>query len=73
LDSEPEKYEKFYKSFGIQLKYGLLNSYGAKRELLSDHIYSIHPKRRNDSHRRICKKNAGRAEIYLLYPAVTAF
>ena len=36
LESDPDKYEVFYKSFGIQLKYGILNSYGANRDLLSD-------------------------------------
>jgi len=38
LESEPEKYEGFYKSFGIQLKYGILNAFGANRDLLSDLI-----------------------------------
>ncbi len=36
MDSEPEKYQKFFKSFGLQLKYGILNSYGEKKDLLSD-------------------------------------
>lgn len=36
MDKEPEKYEKFYGSFGLQLKYGILQEFGAKRELLSD-------------------------------------
>ncbi len=31
-----EKYLKFFKSFGIQLKYGILNNFGMKKELLSD-------------------------------------
>ena len=30
------QYEKFFKSFAPQLKYGILNTYGAKRELLED-------------------------------------
>ena len=38
LENDPEKYEKFYKSFGPQLKYGILNSYGAYKDLLSDLI-----------------------------------
>lgn len=38
LEKEPDKYEKFYKSFGMQLKYGILNSYGATRETLEDLI-----------------------------------
>ena len=44
LENDREKYEKFYKSFGIQLKYGLLSDYGAHRDVLSDLIlfYSMH-------------------------------
>lgn len=36
MESEREKYEKFYAAFGMQLKYGVLNDYGAKKELLQD-------------------------------------
>ena len=36
LENEPEKYEEFYKSFGIQLKYGLVSGFGANRDLLAD-------------------------------------
>ena len=36
MDSAPEDYEKFYKAFGLQLKYGILNDYGMKKELLQD-------------------------------------
>ena len=38
LENDFEKYEKFYKSFGIQLKYGIVNGYGANRDMLSDLI-----------------------------------
>ena len=38
LDNEPDKYEGFFKSFGIQLKYGIANGYGTNRDLLSDLI-----------------------------------
>jgi molecular chaperone HtpG len=38
MENEPEKYAAFYKSFGLQLKYGTLNGYGVNRELLSDLI-----------------------------------
>jgi molecular chaperone HtpG len=38
MENEPEKYAAFYKSFGLQLKYGILNGYGANRDLLSDLI-----------------------------------
>ena len=36
LREDREGYEKFFKSFGRQLKVGCLNNYGAKRELLED-------------------------------------
>ncbi len=36
MDDEPETYAEFYKSFGLQLKYGLLADYGVRRELLKD-------------------------------------
>ena len=36
MDSDREKYEKFYAAFGVQLKYGVVSDYGMKRELLSD-------------------------------------
>ena len=38
MESDREKYEKFYAAFGMQLKYGVLNDYGAKKELLQDLI-----------------------------------
>ena len=36
LESEREKYEEFFKSFGLQLKYSLVNNYGAEKEQLRD-------------------------------------
>lgn len=36
MEADREKYEKFYTAFGLQLKYGVLNDYGAKKELLQD-------------------------------------
>ncbi|MCL2082285.1 MAG: molecular chaperone HtpG [Oscillospiraceae bacterium] len=36
LESDREAYEKFYKEFGVQLKYGLYSSYGANRDELQD-------------------------------------
>ncbi|MBQ8808306.1 MAG: molecular chaperone HtpG [Clostridia bacterium] len=38
LTNDPERYEKFYQSFGLQLKYGIVADYGAHRELLKDLI-----------------------------------
>jgi molecular chaperone HtpG len=36
MTEDAEKYAKFYSSFGLQLKYGILNGYGVKKELLQD-------------------------------------
>ncbi len=36
LDSDREKYEKFFDSFGIQLKYGLYTDYGMHKDVLED-------------------------------------
>ncbi|MBO6084283.1 MAG: molecular chaperone HtpG, partial [Candidatus Methanomethylophilaceae archaeon] len=36
MKDEPEKYEGFYKSFGRQLKYGIVDEYGSNKDLLKD-------------------------------------
>ncbi len=36
MTDEPEKYDKFFSNFGLQLKYGIVNNFGAKKDLLSD-------------------------------------
>jgi len=38
LENDIEKYETFYKAFGIQLKYGIANGFGANRDMLADLI-----------------------------------
>lgn len=38
LDSDREKYEKFFKSYGLNLKYGIYENYGEKKDLLKDLI-----------------------------------
>ena len=38
LESDREKYENFFKSFGLQLKFGVYSMFGAKKELLQDLI-----------------------------------
>jgi len=35
-DNEPEQYETFYQSFGLQLKYGVVADFGAKKDTLAD-------------------------------------
>ena len=36
LENDREKYESFYKNFGLQLKYGAYSDYGERKELLKD-------------------------------------
>lgn len=36
MKDDREKYEKFFESFGLQLKYGVVNDYGANKEMLRD-------------------------------------
>ena len=36
LKDDREQYEKFWKSFGVQIKYGIYNEFGAHKELLQD-------------------------------------
>ena len=36
LANDREKYETFFKNFGVPLKFGIYNSYGAKKDLLQD-------------------------------------
>jgi molecular chaperone HtpG len=38
LKDERDKYEKFYKSFGRQLKYGIYSEYGSNKDVLQDLI-----------------------------------
>ncbi len=43
LKNDREKYEKFFKSFGLSLKYGMYENYGANKDFLKDLIlfYSV--------------------------------
>ncbi|MCM1023385.1 MAG: molecular chaperone HtpG [Prevotella sp.] len=36
LSNDREKYEKFWKAFGLQIKFGIYNGYGANKDLLKD-------------------------------------
>lgn len=41
LENDREKYEEFYNSFGIQLKYGLYSDYGTHKDVLKDLILFV--------------------------------
>ncbi len=47
LKDDREKYNDFYKSFGRQLKYGIVDEYGARKDLLSD-LLMFHSSKRNE-------------------------
>ena len=36
MDDDPDRYTKFYESFGLTLKYGIVSDYGLKKDMLSD-------------------------------------
>ncbi|MBE6970447.1 MAG: molecular chaperone HtpG [Ruminococcaceae bacterium] len=36
MENDREKYETFYNAFGIQLKYGIVGDFGAKKDMLTD-------------------------------------
>ncbi len=38
LENERDKYEEFFKSFGVNIKYGIYDNYGAKKDELKDLI-----------------------------------
>ena len=44
LQNDREKYEQFFRNFGLQLKFGVYADYGAKKDLLQDLLmfYSSH-------------------------------
>ena len=41
LENDREKYEEFFKAFGIQLKYGLYSDYGTHKDVLKDLILFV--------------------------------
>ena len=42
LSDEREKYEEFYKGFGLQLKYGTVGDYGTKKDMLAELLMFRH-------------------------------
>jgi molecular chaperone HtpG len=47
LNKEREKYNEFFKSFGLQLKFGIYNGYGANKELLKNLIMFYSSREKN--------------------------
>jgi len=66
-DKEPEKYDSFYESFGLQLKYGILQEFGAKRELLSDLLMFYSSKNEKPITLSQYVGEMGEAQTYIYY------
>ena len=49
MEQDREKYEKFYAAFGMQIKYGVLNDYGAKNWSLCRTCFFTGPTSRTSS------------------------
>ena len=44
LENDRETYEKFYKNFGLQLKFGVYNDYGMHKDMLQDLVLFVSSK-----------------------------
>ena len=49
LENERDKYEEFFKTFGVNIKYGIYDNYGAKKDELKELVifYSSKEKKNN--------------------------
>ena len=66
LRNDREKYEKFWKAFGLQLKYGIYNDFGAHKELLQDLLlfYSSHENKLVTLEEYVSRMKEEQKEIY---------
>lgn len=66
LENDREKYEKFFKSFGLSLKYGIYESYGMEASLLQDLLlfYSARENRMITLKEYVAALNENQTEIY---------
>lgn len=66
-DNDFEKYQKFFKSYGDHIKFGIYSSYGAKKELLQDLL--IFPSLNQDKPISIktYKEKMGKDQKYIFY------
>lgn len=66
LESDREKYEKFFEAFGMQLKYGIYSSYGMNNDTLKDLLmfYSSKEKKRITLKEYIENMKEGQEKIY---------
>jgi molecular chaperone HtpG len=66
IKTDREKYEKFYKSFGRQLKYGVYSEFGSNKELLQDLLmfYSSQEKKLVTQEEYVARMAEGQKYIY---------
>lgn len=66
LNTEREKYEEFFKNFGLQLKYGLYEGYGRNKEMLEDLVlfYSSSEKKMVTLSEYISRMKVEQKQIY---------
>ncbi|MDR3242334.1 MAG: molecular chaperone HtpG [Clostridiales Family XIII bacterium] len=66
LNKDREKYGEFFKNFGLQLKFGIYNDFGIKKELLEDLImfYSSNEKKLTTLSEYLSRMSAEQKYIY---------
>lgn len=66
LNNEREKYEEFWKNFGLQIKFGIYSSYGMNKEMLKDLLmfYSSSEKKLTTIDEYITRMREGQEVIY---------
>ena len=66
LDNDRERYDSFYKSFGMQLKFGVYNNYGMDKDKVSDLLlfYSSKDKKYVTLDEYVSRMKEGQKEIY---------
>ena len=66
LENDRETYEKFYKSFGLQLKFGIYNDYGMHKDMLQDLVlfFSSKEKKLVTLHEYVERMAEGQKYIY---------
>ena len=66
MEQDREKYEKFYAAFGMQIKYGVLNDYGAKRSFGRSKLLLVDKQNKLVTLKEYDRRHAGGAEVHLL-------
>lgn len=68
LRNEREEYEKFWQNFGLQIKFGVYNDYGANKELLQDLLmfYSSKEEKLVTLDEYVARMEEGQENIYFI-------